>query len=122
MKILTNESLIETVIDRWNKMYCGMYRTYPDKKQIYQRLVALGKQKSDKKITEIIGNPSWTRYWCNICEQYVTSIIALEDDNGTNLCLDCARKIAKLVMPESIEAYNEYGELCDYFLFLGKEK
>lgn len=99
MAILTKQELIDNIASTWKQQYCfqGVWEYGHDKKEIYDKLVALGDDKTEKQITEIIGNPSWTDLKCDECDKKVDSVKIFGDgyESSVYVCLKCLKKSVK---------------------------
>lgn len=105
MKIITKQSLIDTVPERWFKAY---YLKNPKNNfkttggfslDIYNNLMK-NLPLTDKKIKKIIGNDSWHRNDCNECgkDQEVIIEIGNPDFGALKLCKDCLLKAHTLII------------------------
>jgi hypothetical protein len=86
---------IRSVYIQWSRQYSE--DSAPDKKAITAKLKTLDlKTASANEVNEIIGNESWTMFFCLECNEYSDS--GMEFDGGTSLCYSCvtaARSILK---------------------------
>lgn len=92
------------VAERWKKQYLNT-RTGKwgitqngDSELVYDKLVGIT---DPVKIQEIIGNNTWTRFFCNNCREYrIRGIIFEEADiegGEVNICSGCIEEACKLL-------------------------
>jgi hypothetical protein len=103
MKVIMKQQLIDTVAKKWKREY-GEYNSEKHDK-IYNKLCAL-ENPTEKQITSIIGNSSWTRNECDECKNDVDVTIKVgnEPDYESNtawLCFECLQKAVKLALEVS---------------------
>ena len=79
MKILTVQELANTAKDSWRIQYFydGSWKYGSDKKTVYENLVSLGENPTPSQINEVIGNNSWTRLECSVCNKEVDTVVVL---------------------------------------------
>lgn len=110
MKIITKESKIASVADRWKKQYShgDKWDTYLHSRgrtarEIWKQLKSLRPGSSEDDIQEIIGNRSWTSIECDECGMECDLVVRLGRDldyaeHTAEICIPClerARQIAK---------------------------
>jgi hypothetical protein len=84
--IYTVDNLLKDVPVRW-KNHCKRIRI-TNSEEIYQELL---KAKNLQEIDQIIGNPYWTKYLCNICQCDCNKVVELRND--FLVCFNCYNKI-----------------------------
>lgn len=103
MKIISKAEKIRGVIKAWHETYWDTlkreWRYGPDKGGIYRKLSS-AKSLTEKKISDIIGNDSWTQNICDECGKDSAALIQLGQgpDEGmaiASICLACIRKALK---------------------------
>lgn len=99
MKLITKQSLIDTIADRWD----AQFSIDQDPKSISYKLRVL-KSPTVDKINSIIGNDSWTTepIWCNECDTAVPVAVEVGEDYDmesatATLCLSCLFKGVELI-------------------------
>ena len=100
MKILTVQELANTAKDRWRIQYFydGSWKHGSDKKTVYENLVSLGENPTPSQINEVIGNNSWTRLGCSVCNKEVDTVVVFSsDDSYFYLCKKCLNKSTRLI-------------------------
>ena len=73
-----------------------------DNQEIYEKLCKLGINPDPEEVDRIIGNPSWTKVWCNECRNYVEEAVEIGEkpdyDSATaTVCMDCLKSAWVLV-------------------------
>lgn len=95
--IITKAEHVKTVARRWAEQYPK--RADPDHTEHGQIRIALKAMKSPtvEKINELIGNDSWTRLDCEICEKDAPALICFSDgySRSISVCALCAAKAVK---------------------------
>lgn len=112
MKHITERSLIETIVRRWDQHY-SPGRLGPD--EIREQLASLNLAIATvAEINEIIGNDSWTSLSCNECGKRCTELMQLgtEEDyfhEGRIIvcCKDCLIKAYQLITEAINDIPNE---------------
>jgi len=61
MILKTRHTLAKTTAERWEHQYRG------DRRETYNKLLALGSNPDPDEVDKIIGNKSWTRCGCEVC-------------------------------------------------------
>lgn len=74
MKLITKEQLIRDVHNRWIEQYKNEPQD-SDKMVIYESLKSLGDGINKESVDRIIGNESWTRLMCHICDKDVDQVV-----------------------------------------------
>ena len=100
MKILTVQELANTAKDRWKRQYfhSGVWKHGVDKNTVYKNLVDLGENPTPEQINEVIGNNSWTRLECSVCNKEVDTVVILSCyDSDFYICKKCLNKCSRLV-------------------------
>ncbi len=99
MNILIRQQLAHQTPSRWKRAYVDRLGDWVsnDKKGIYDRLIALGKNPIPEQVDEIIGNSSWTRLVCHECKASVGKVIILGEPGDyesatVHLCWSCIKK------------------------------
>lgn len=102
MKLVTDRDLIVHVAERWKRQYCqrdGWTRTHSGSSEdTYRGLAALdGKTATAAQVAAIIGNESWSAYYCGECDEYRSRAVALDNGDGTSyICEGCAVRLLAL--------------------------
>ena len=100
MKILTVQELANTAKDSWRRQYLydGSWKYGSDKKTVYENLVSLGENPTPSQINEVIGNNSWTRLECSVCNKEVDTVVVFSSyDSSFYLCKKCLNKSTRLI-------------------------
>ena len=87
----SEESLVKSVRNVWDSQYRNQYRNWPEKKEIYDKL----KDVTDiDEIESIIGNKSWTRIGCDVCDanNLKKAAIVMGYDEWIKVCVNCLKK------------------------------
>lgn len=116
MEIKKQRKLIESVASEWEIRYYNrrtcLWDTYDrltetkkdSKEDIYNKLAELNlTTASASDIDAIIGNASWTHYFCDCCSEYVSDVVeGWEDGEGcmVQICFDCINKMHDLIKDE----------------------
>ena len=104
MKHITKANLRETVAARFKEHYTLADGTWDHEqwsRAIYNRLIKLPPDAPEDDITEIIGNYSWTRLWCDQCRRDVAEVVDFDFEIGEQAvrlcgaCLDQARGLLR---------------------------
>lgn len=112
MKIITRQTQANEAAERWKIQYHSQIadgRLKNDRKDVYNKLVALGSTPNPDDVDEAIGNKSWTE--CMECtECYSISDIIIQvgqeqdyDSMTAYLCPKCLRKAIKLLKENKIK-------------------
>lgn len=105
MNILNKQYLIDNICSVWkqNYFFAGNWRYGHNKEEIYNNLVALGDNKTEENIAEVIGNSSWTRLECSECEQDSYSVVTMSvEEYGIYLCKSCLIKGLELLGEDNV--------------------
>ena len=100
MKILTVQELANTAKDRWRRQYFydGTWKHGSDKKTVYENLASLGENPTPSQINEVIGNNSWARLKCSVCNKEVDTVVVFSSyDSSFYLCKKCLNKSTRLI-------------------------
>lgn len=107
MRLLTQRALIVEVADRWKRQYqrgdeWKFYRL-ESAEETYLALAALDPATATaEQVEAIIGNPSWSSYFCSECHQYAPEVIEFDNHEvGCEVCPACVRKAAALIADRS---------------------
>lgn len=102
MYTLTKQDLINNICSAWKQQYFfdGEWRYGENKQVIYNNLIALGDNKTEEKINEIIGNSSWTTITCGECNKHVDVVVVMNDSDEycAYICKKCINKASKLLV------------------------
>lgn len=96
MYLITRESIVRQVPERWAKQYPESIEGRTAFATIYKKLLAavpLTEEVADR----IIGNTSWTSLICDECGQEVSAVMVVGQEPDyesatASLCLDCLQK------------------------------
>lgn len=100
MRLITRESLVETVADRWYSCYYDKrkqdWRYGDDKRVIYEKLKDLGPNASADAVDAAIGNSSWTSCRCDECDNEVEAVMEVGQEpdyesSTAKICLSCVK-------------------------------
>jgi len=103
MKLITKQDLIDGVCLRWKIQYFanGEWKYGNNKEDIYNNLVSLGDDKTEQDIEKVIGNNSWTRLSCDICNNDVDRVVTTDFSEYSHyMCLNCASKAVGILLGE----------------------
>ena len=106
MKLITERGLIHDVATRWYAQYQSMFVQHPDKKETYEKLLALDTETATSAdVSNIIGNYSWTTQYCNECGEKSRFIVEIGEEPGydsstAQICPYCIQKAWALVQGE----------------------
>ncbi len=94
MILITQKTLIADAASRWLAQI--------GRNKIYEKLLKLGPNATEKEINKIIGNTMWTQIYCDECKKWVDTAVELgepveQDSRTACVCLDCLDKASKLV-------------------------
>jgi hypothetical protein len=98
-RVLTKAEIVASVPSRWARQYAG---THDDKHSaITAALWALNPGFTATEADAIIGNASWTRLECGICEQDAPAVVVFDryDECSVRVCANCFGHAAKLLAP-----------------------
>lgn len=104
MKLETRSTLAASTAQVWKERYFVNGVWYSDRfERIYNRLIALGENPESDAVDKILGNDSWTTPLCDICDEYVESVVRLSFGGNTSydICQSCAKKICEMFEVES---------------------
>ena len=96
--LVTRQSLANGVLGRWRSQYPPGYESKfnnLDPTGIEDDLSRLGSSPDPDNVDKVIGNGSWTRVTCDICEEAVDAAIVLGPDfseTSVQVCESCLRK------------------------------
>jgi hypothetical protein len=90
----------EHVAEAWYNQYGRHFERglFPEQKETYQMLLALGPTPTAAQVEEVIGNKGWTTQDCSCCGYSAPKLVSLESeysDKYCYLCLSAAAEIAK---------------------------
>src|SRR6202012_5159593 len=72
--------------------------------EIYRQLIKLDTDTCPAKaVDDIIGNQSWSHYFCGSCHEYAERAVRLGDEydeSGATVCRSCLRMGVELLRPE----------------------
>lgn len=72
--------------------------------RIYNKLIALGDSPKPEEVDEVLGNDSWTKPLCDICNDWVDEVVrcssALSSD--VDVCRNCAKKIYMMFLSPDV--------------------
>lgn len=103
MKLITRQSLANQAAERWLRQYT--YRdgdVEPGRKDVYERLLALGETPEPNSVDSVIGNNSWTKpNDCSECGMNFDVVVELGEEPGYEsstvwLCFDCLLRAVEL--------------------------
>lgn len=109
MKLVISRSLIKTAAQRWKGQYFrggkwpmgGPSSSNPE--QVYEQLRQLDTDTCQPKaVADIIGNPSWSHYFCGSCHEYAERAVQIGDgydESGAITCISCIRLALELLRP-----------------------
>ena len=113
MKLCTERELIRVVAERWKEQYHGGRSAwgtiYGDRncETIYNALRALDPNTATAaEVSKIIGNESWSAYFCSSCSEYRTSAIEFGCDTTIHVCEECMKR-AVAMFPQHSSAGAE---------------
>jgi hypothetical protein len=88
MSWITKRDKILSVADRWREQYPK------EKEDVYKKLKSLNLETaSEKEVSDIIGNDSWTNIMCDECEKDVGAVYHLECyEQNIRICLWCLKR------------------------------
>jgi len=105
MKVITEQVLIKEVADRWKSAYFrdGHWMNYKSWKgeqpqTIYKKLRKLPKDATAAQVELIIGNRSWTNFYCLECGEEIHQEAVIEfgthqfKDAQWHVCLKCLKE------------------------------
>lgn len=101
MHLITKKDLIRSTPARWEATYRKL--NFPQHHATADKLNALNLGLStEKNITDIIGNSSWTRISCHECGSDVDVAVELGQERDyesstETVCLSCLNKAIKLI-------------------------
>lgn len=106
MQILTRRDRAVGTAELWERQYRQDIRNPALAKglafnpiEVYDKLLALGKNPNPDDVDAAIGNKSWTSIFCaeclNYCEEAV--LFACESECECVICKDCLQSAVKLV-------------------------
>ncbi len=109
MNLCTERDLIRVVAERWKHQYHGGRSAwgtiYGDRncETIYNELRALNPETATAAdVSKIIGNQSWSAYYCSSCGEYRPNAIEFGSDTTIHVCEDCmCRAVAMFVAHSS---------------------
>jgi hypothetical protein len=95
IEIHSSQKLAAGVSKRWRRQY-GETPKNPRFAEILRQLDALGDEATPEQIEQIIGNKSWTREYCNLCDSEVSVWVRLGDEPDyesatVEVCPSCLR-------------------------------
>lgn len=96
------------VADRWREQYPEGYQAdHPrNRDEVFKKLKSLNSDTcTEKDISDIIGNASWTRLECTLCEgdsEVVLDITPLNEYHTVLVCDCCAEQMHKLFVPKDV--------------------
>lgn len=90
------------VADRWASQYQHpkdgwASAGHAGAKDKHESLVALGPNPPIERVTEIIGNKSWSYINCDGCGDYVERAIAIGEYESKSYCTTCIREAAAIM-------------------------
>jgi len=108
MNLITRQNLANQAANRWEKEVYGYIwsqldsRDYNPKKAIFNKLVSLGEYPAPDAVDKVVGNDSWTRTFCNECEEENIDVVELgeEENYGSStakICESCLRRALELL-------------------------
>jgi len=108
---LTREDRARTAAERWQQQYCLPARgwTQPpfgNPEQKHRALVRLGENPTPDDVDRVIGNDSWTRLECDVCETSAQALVVIEllyERRPTALCGRCAgQAVHAICQPDKV--------------------
>lgn len=101
MKLILREVKKKKVAAEWRSSYRqsdGVWNSalsgQKPRLQVYEELIALGKDPDADRIDEIIGNPSWTHSICTNCETLADNVVVIDE---VQLCEDCINLAKRMI-------------------------
>ena len=94
----TREWLQKRASDRVWERYAGSLSKDSRWQDVLDAIVALGDNPDFDAVDGITGNPTWTRYQCDECDNLVDAVIRLGEDppdydfDTINICITCLNK------------------------------
>jgi len=98
MKLLTNQSILDSVITRYAIQYKTNKRLFDGRysDDVLRQLKSLSPI-TREKVDEIIGNTSWTTEDCTECGMEILEAIQIDtNEDQLILCKNCVQKAASL--------------------------
>lgn len=102
MQLITRKTLAKEAASKWKSTYHNVkywhYDWYDEtKKEIYNKLAALGENPIPEQVDDVIGNPFWTNIICVDCKKSVNQAIVFTNGDETHhICKTCLYKSIKL--------------------------
>lgn len=104
LSVLTERDLIRQVADRWRKTYFdgrtqSWRQSLGDSCLTYDRLAALDPEAATAAdVNAIIGNQTWSRPQCTVCQERVVKVVVLENcESEAHVCLACLDRARNLL-------------------------
>lgn len=92
--IITKSQVVADVPDNWARQYdARVFRVSEEQKEITSKLRSLPKGFTAEQVDEIVGNKSWTRIFCEECEEEVDAVAEFKSsERFVHVCEVCIRK------------------------------
>ena len=98
MELVTRATLAASAADDWERQYAG--DTPAHFADVLEKLRALGPSPTPEAVDGVIGNVSWTRLECEVCQKPQDRTVRLEDshkEDKVNICPACLRAALAMV-------------------------
>lgn len=88
---ITTIEKAQSAPERWQEQYShSSHRRDPDKARITQKLLALpAHERTPVRVDQIIGNSSWTRIFCDVCDESVAAATVVSSCSGYHTAQVC---------------------------------
>lgn len=100
LQLITRQSKADNVVHEWVYQMGALIEAGEDnKREIYQKLVALGSHPKPDDVNKVIGNDSWTDIDCMVCGDAVEKAVTIQliDDETIEICAKCVKKMQALL-------------------------